>query len=223
MNKLALILFTLFTLGFHLTFAATPKVGKKAAARYFQGENQSQNQSGTESQLPPVSRSTSSIDSVPPEGHYLTIGFSNYLNSDSYSWGPTGEEKIGKWGVDMMYRLGLYSNTIDQALRVSYNEYEVQNQRTSKMSFLYAITLPDAGSQFPLYFGVAFGPGIFLKQIPNESSLSLDYQLYAGLRLFNIMDNAGFYVEGGLKNHLLLTSDGQLNGTFISAGAVFAF
>ena len=214
MDKLALILLIFSSLG----YANTPKVGKKAAARYFQSEMHA-----SADPQPQTNRAASSIESIAPEDHFLTLGFSNYLSSDSYRWGPASEEKVGKWGVDMMYRIGQYSNSIDQALRVSYNEFDVQNTKASKLSFLYAITLPDAGSQFPLYFGAAAGAGVFLKQVPDESPLSLDYQLYLGLRLFNIVDKTGFYVEGGLKNHLLLTSDGQLNGSFISAGAVFTF
>lgn len=219
MKKLALFLFVSLTFGFQFSYARSPKVGKKAAARYFQGEMQASVDPQAQ-----TNRTISSNETVAAEDHFLTLGFSNYLSSDSYRWGQSGsEEKVGKWGVDMMYRIGQYSNTIDQALRISYNEFDVQNYRASKLSFLYAITLPDAGSQFPFYFGAALGAGVFLKQLQDESPLSLDYQLYLGLRLFNVVDNTGFYIEGGLKNHLQLTSDGQLNGSFVSAGAVFTF
>ena len=79
------------------------------------------------------------------------------------------------------------------------------------------------GAVIVLYFGFAAGPGIFFKQLEDESSLSLDYQLFLGLRLFNIFDSTGFYIESGLRNHLHITSDGQLNGTYFGAGAVFTF
>ena len=219
MSKISLVLVLSFIFGGQMASADAPKVGKKAAARYFQVEAPS----SAESQIS-NDRAPSNVDSLSPEEHFLTFGFSNYVSSDSYRWSPYGQEtQVGKWGLDMMYRIGKFSNTIDQALRVSYNEYDVGSFRASKMSFLYALTLPDAGSQFPLYFGAAAGGGVFLKQVPDKSPLSLDYQMYLGLRLFNVMDKTGFYVEGGLRNHLLLTSDGQLNGSFISAGAVFTF
>ena len=92
-----------------------------------------------------------------------------------------------------------------------------------KMAFLLAASFPDAASKFPLYFGVGAGPGVFFKQINDESRVTLDYQLFMGLRLFEIFEQTGFYIEGGLRNHLQLTSDGQLNGTYLSAGAVFTF
>jgi hypothetical protein len=51
----------------------------------------------------------------------------------------------------------------------------------------------------------------------------LDYQLIAGARFFDVFENAGFFIESGLKNHLQLWDQGQFNGTFLSAGAVFTF
>ena len=219
MGKISLGLLMTFIFGVQSALADAPKVGRKAAARYFQGETQS----SADSQIP-TNRAPSNIEALSPEDHFLTFGFSNYVSSDTYRWSPNGQEnQVGKWGLDMMYRISQFSSTIDQALRVSYNEYDVNSFRASKMSFLYALTLPDAGSQFPLYFGAAAGGGVFLKQVQDKSPISLDYQMYLGLRLFNVMEKTGFYIEGGLKNHLLLTSDGQLNGTFLSAGAVFTF
>ena len=219
MRPTALFFLLGLTVSFQNVFAGAPKVGKKAAARYFQGEVQSSADSQT-----PSKRNPSNIETLAPDEHFLTFGFSHYLNSDSYRWGPAGsEEKVGEWGLDMMYRIRQFSNTFDEAIRVSYNEFDVSNYRASKLGFMYALTLPEAGSQFPLYFGAAAGAGVFLKQFPEESPLSFDYQLYLGLRLFNVIEKTGFYVEGGLKNHLLITTDGQFNGTYLAAGAVFTF
>lgn len=219
MNKLLILL--LATLG-STAYANAPKVGRNAAAKYFQANNQSSNnQQDNEEQS---NRHPSSIDSLKDDEHYLAIGIGSFTQTDSYNWGQsTKEEDVGKYGIDMTYRLAQEGYLFDQALRVSYNEFKPAGERTSKLSFMYGMTLPDAGSKFPLYFGIAAGPGIFLKQISGESSISFDYQLFLGLRLFNLFENTGFYIEGGLRNHLLLTSDGQLNGTFVSAGAVFTF
>ena len=206
--------------------ANAPKVGRRAAAKYFQANGKTPDSHFEDTAATYEPRRPSNIEAVSGDERYLTFGLSNYMSTDSYNWGQSGKEnndKVGKWGIDMTYRISDYNNLLDQAVRVSYTEYEPTGKRASKMSFLYAMTLPDAGSKFPLYFGFAVGPGIFFKQLENESPLSLDYQLYVGLRLFNVFENTGFYVEGGLKNHLQLTSDGQLNGTYISAGAIFTF
>jgi hypothetical protein len=210
--------------------ANAPKVGRNAAAKYFQSGNkvgdsrfsQASEQEDEEASAP--RRYPSTVESLSSEQRYLAFGLSNYMSSDAYNWGMSGkEEGIGKWGLDMTYRVSEYNNLMDQAVRVSYTEFKPAGKRASKMSFMYALTLPDAGSKFPLYFGFAAGPGIFFKQLEDESSLSLDYQLFLGLRLFNLFESAGFYIEAGLKNHLQLTSDGQVNGNYISTGAIFTF
>ncbi len=225
MKSITLLLATASFFTFQFADANAPKVGKRAAARYFQSESPTGrgDPSGTQQEMA-NQRVASAPDTMSAEDHFLAFGFSNYVSSDAYKWGGDGkEEKVGKWGIDMMYRIGQYSNVIDHGIRVSYNEFEATMKRASKLSLMYGLTLPDASSQFPLYFGAAFGPGIFMTQLENESALTFDYQLYLGLRLFNIFENTGFYVEGGMKNHLQLTSDGQLNGTYISAGGVFTF
>lgn len=212
-DKIIISLFVL--LGSSLSFSAAPKVGKQAAAKYFQ--------KNTEQQVRDARYVASDEQSLGSEERYLAFGVSLFTKSESYNWGNINKEvDIGKYGVDMTYRLS-ESNYVDYALRVSYSEYTPLNQKANKISFMYAATLPDAGSKFPLYFGVAAGPGVFFTQLPDESPVALDYQLFLGLRIFNLFDSTGFYIEGGMKNHLQFTSDGQLNGTYISAGALFTF
>lgn len=214
-----IIIISVFLLTNSSVFASSPLVGKKAAAKYFQAKG-----GANDTEDKAFARQTAS-ESLSSDERFLAFGLSQYMSTDSYNWGTNNskEENIGKWGFDMTYRISQYNNLLDQAIRVSYTEYEPIGKRASKMSFMYAATLPDAGSKFPLYFGIAVGPGIFFKQLEAESPLTLDYQLIMGLRIFNLFENTGFYLEGGLKNHLQLTSDGQVNGTYISTGAVFTF
>lgn len=196
-------------------YASAPKVGRSAAAKYFQ--------KNPEEQVKNIRYVASEEFGLGSEERYLAFGASLFTRSESYNWGNIDKEQnVGQQGLDMTYRLS-QSNYVDYALKVSYSEYTPLNQKANKMSFMYAATLPDAGSKFPLYFGAAVGPGVFFTQLNNESSVTLDYQLFLGLRIFNLFDSTGFYVEGGMKNHLHLTSDGQLNGTYISAGALFTF
>lgn len=198
-----------------IAYPAAPKVGKIAAAKYFEKNSEEQIKNN---------RALASIEDVlRPEDRYLAFGVSSFTKSDAYNWGSANKEQnIGKIGLDMTYRLS-ESNYIDYGLRVLYTQYEPLNKKTSKMSFMYAAILPDAGSKFPLYFGAAAGPGIFFEQLADESSVALDYQLFLGLRIFNLFDSTGFFLEGGIKNHIQLTSDGQLNGMYVSSGAIFTF
>lgn len=215
-NKILLSLCLIFLNQITLA-AGAPLVGKKAAAKYFQAKGSDRENEGYEARYP------SSIESLTEGDHYMALGLSTYTNSKAYNWGIDRENDIGKAGIDLTYRLTQDYELFDEIVRVSYNTYKPANQNASKMSFMYGLTFPDATAKFPLYFGFTLGPGIFFNQIDGESTVAFDYQMFLGLRLFNLFESTGFFVEGGIKNHLHLTSDGQLNGTYLSAGAVFTF
>lgn len=203
-----------------LSFANAPKVGKAAAAKYFQKEKEAERRGLATSE----SDSDSSSSRGQLKDHFMAIGFGTFSDSAAYNWAHNGKEtQVGKWGVDLTYRFAEQNYLFDEAFRISYAEYHPEAQDASKLSLLYALTFPEANSKFPLYFGAAGGAGVYLKQTDGESPLSFDYQLYLGLRAFNVFDSMGLYVEGGMHNHLHLTSDGQFNGTFLSLGTIFNF
>jgi hypothetical protein len=111
----------------------------------------------------------------------------------------------------------------DVNIKADFTEYEVDEVRPTKMSAMPLLTFPRSDSGFPLYFGFGAGLGVFFTQVEAESNLSFDYQLIAGVRFINLSGRFGLFFEYGLKNHLHLLSDGQVNGTFLSGGAVFSF
>lgn len=188
--------------------AQTPEVGREAAAKYFQNRNPSQQ---------PSSFGGS-------DDHYLMLHFGRYMSSQSYEWSRTGDhEDVGGNSFGLTYRVGEWYNSMDLHVRVDYTQFKLDDENVSKISFMPMITFPDAKSRFPLYFGMGVGMGIFMKQIDKKSALSLDYQLVMGARFFNVFESTGFFVEGGLKNHLHLLSSGQLNGAFLAGGLVFTF
>lgn len=201
-------IFAFFLIIAQMSWAAeAPVVGRGAAAKYFQKRE------------PAESSVTNSSDD-----HYLALHLGTYTSSQAYEWGRHGkEEDIGSTNLGVTYRVGEWHNSMDLNVRIEYSEFKVAGEKPTKLSFMPLITFPDSGSKFPLYFGAGLGLGIFMKQISEESPLSLDYQLVAGARFFNVFENTGFFIESGLKNHLLITSSGQLNGVFVSGGAVFTF
>ena len=102
--KTIMYLITILTLVSFQNSYAAPKVGKRAAARYFQGEVAS-NESDVANQ-----KVASSIEPLSPEDHFLTFGFSNYVSSDSYKWGQNGkEENVGVAQKEFLKRAKLNS------------------------------------------------------------------------------------------------------------------
>lgn len=207
MKSLKLLLFVLGVGVVCQARAEQPEVGRAAAAKYFQKRAPSQENA-----------------TMGPEDHYLALHVGAYTSSQAYEWGRHGkEENVGGTDVGVTYRVGEWQNSMDLNVRIEFEEYKVADEKPTKLSFMPLITFPDASSKFPLYFGAGAGLGVFMNQIKEESSLSLDYQVVAGARFFNVFENTGFFIESGLKNHLLITSSGQLNGVFVAAGALFTF
>lgn len=190
------------------------KVGRKSAEKYMAPKNGDKdaldvtpNKSARSSQL-----------------HYLAMHFGFFLSDNAYKWGtPESQSNAGRWNLGVTYRVGEWVNSMDLGIRVDIASYNLVDGNASKLSFLPVVMFPDATSKFPLYFGAGAGLGVFMKQLSNESALSLDYQLFGGVRFFEVIQSTGFFVEGGIKNHFLLLSDGQFNGTYFAVGSVFSF
>lgn len=186
------------------SFAAekSPKVGRGAAAKYFEAKEESSSSSG---------------DSV------LMLHVGQYRNSESYKWkGSDKREDIGKANYGVTY---LYDewNSFDLNFRADFSEYKLDDKSASKLSLMPLIIFPRAETRFPVYFGVGGGLGVFFTQIEEESNLSLDYQLLVGVRLMDLYEGVGAFLEYGMKNHLHVLSDGQFNATALNIGAIFSF
>lgn len=184
--------------------SSTPATGAEAASKYFQKhENE---------------------DHLSSDDHFLALHFGKIMSGDAWEWGQKPVQRdAGNMSIGVTYRLEEVVKGVDLDIRVDYNEYQILGEKPSKLSFLPMVIFPEASSRFPLYFGAGAGVGVFFRQYPGQSALSADLQLVTGARFFNIYENAGFFVETGLKNHLHLLNTGQFNGTFLAAGSVFTF
>lgn len=188
-----------------------PKTGRQKAQEYFQADSEKTKSSSANNQ------------SVGSDDHYLALHASQFMQSETWLWGQKEKQKdTGKSGFGVTYRFEEWGQT-DLNVRFEFNEFHIVDSKPLKFSIMPLIVFPEAGSKFPLYFGAGAGLGVFFKQIEGESNLSFDYQIFMGARFFNIVGSTGFFFETGLKNHLLLLSDGQFNGTYLSLGAVFTF
>ncbi len=185
-----------------------PVVGRDAAAQYF-GERRPQNDE---------------VTSVGSHEHFLGLHIGTHMGTEAYEWGQRGrEDDVGKLTYGLTYKFDEWGSRADYNLRIDFNEYELKGEKPYKMSIMPLITFPESSSKFPIYFGAGLGVGVFFKQLKEETPLTLDYQLIIGARFFDVFQNTGFFVETGMKNHLQILTSGQVNGTFLSAGALFTF
>ncbi len=198
--------------------SAKPTHGREAARDYFKKRDQQRSAakpSGATAGRAPASGASSE--------HFMALHLGLFLNDDSYAWGKTHQTSVGQFNLGVTYRVGEWSNSMDFLFRAEFQAYKLMEGRANKLSVVPLIVFPDSKSQFPIYFGAGIGPGVFFKQLKREASLSLDYQVIVGARFFELVDNMGFMIETGVKNHLLLTSDGQFNSIFVAIGWVFEF
>lgn len=185
---------------------AEPVVGREAATGYMGKE---------------ISRETILSGS---RDHYLALHVGKLVNGDSWKWGKKSKSKnVGSATLGVTYRVKEWMDTTDFLIRIDFNEYDIDGKKPQKLSFIPIILFPEAASEFPLYFGAGLGLGVFFKQLDAESSLAIDYQLIVGIRFFDVFENVGLFLESGLKNHIQLTDDGQVNSSFIATGALFSF
>ncbi len=183
-----------------------PKVGRKAAQKYF----------GKEATPEPTSGGDGD--------HYLMLHLGKFTGSETWDWEASGKRKdISAFTLGVTYKVSEFTSTMDWNLRIDFIEYTIDDMRPLKMSVLGLLTFPESRVKFPLYFGMGAGPGFYLRQVPARSNVSFDFQLVAGGRWAPSVGGSGFFVETGIKNHIHLLSTGQFNGVFLAAGAVFAF
>jgi hypothetical protein len=184
---------------------AAPEAGRDAASKYM-GVSGSRRPAGT---------------TAP---RYLAIHIGPFISDSSYHWGHANKvNDAANWTAGMTYRLGGWDQSADFALRFDLSTYSLPEGHATKISVLPIVMFPDASSRFPLYFGAGAGLGIMAKQLPDESPLVLEYQIFGGVRFFELFGSTGLFLESGIKNHLSIFSDGQFNGIFMAAGAVFTF
>jgi hypothetical protein len=182
-----------------------PPVGKDVAADYMSTRNPTRE------------------EETGRQSHYLAIHGGRLMSGDAWEWGQRNKQsQTGSYSAGVTYRVKEWG-TMDLNVRIDFNEYKILEETPLKMSLMPLLIFPDASSKFPLYFGVGGGPGIFFKQLADESQIAFDYQILMGARFFDIVNQAGFFVETGMKNHLLVLTSGQFNGVFLTSGAVFTF
>ena len=197
--------------------AEQPETGKKAAQEYFLKRKKAPKQKTSN-----YKKQSSNYTPGPAE-RYLSLHLGMFFDEESYKWGNGNSDDVSQINGGVTYRVGEWVNSMDMNFRADLTSYDLKEGKAVKLSLLPLITFPDVRSRFPLYFGAGAGLGIFFKQINEESHISLDYQVVAGARLFELVENMGIMAEVGMKNHVLLLSDGQFNGAFFSLGAIFEF
>ena len=154
---------------------------------------------------------------------FFHAGRSLYRDKAS-DWGSYKEkENVGQMVAGVTYRTSYNEKILDFNIRAEFISFSLEeDRRFVKLSFLPLFTFPSVDSLFPIYAGFGAGLGSFFKQTHGESYFSLDYQFVVGIRLFNILDTIGFFLETAMKNHIFLFNNGKHTGFYASLGVFFS-
>ena len=96
----------------------------------------------------------------------------------------------------------------------------ITEKEFDKIGFLLSFSVPRPMS-FPVYMGVAAGPGFFVKSGNKNSNWTLDYRAYLGLRFSGA--HIQYFLQTGLRNHLRISMKDPLTGLFITLGLGYRF
>jgi hypothetical protein len=187
------------------------QVGEKAARGYFEDRESTQSKSSSRG---PAQAGT----------RYLSLHFGSFINDKQYRWGDRDrQEDVGELIAGLDYRMGQWTQSMDLLLRAELVSYDIDNENPLKLSLMPVVTFPDLEGGFPLYFGAGAGVGVFFRQLENESDLSFDYNLLAGVRFPEMFEGGGLIFETGLKGQVHILSSGQFSGVYLTVGGVFSF
>ena len=186
----------------------TAEVGEKAARKYFQAREGGKK----------AARRAVDAD------RFMALYFGGFVSDKQHRWGrQEREEDVGEviFGVD--YRVGEWVSSMDMMLRAELLSYELDDENPLLLNLMPIVTFPDFKGGFPLYFGAGAGVGVFFRQLENESDLSLNYNVLAGVRFPELFEKGGLMLETGLLGHVHVLSSGQFSGVYLKVGSVFAF
>lgn len=154
--------------------------------------------------------------STSTENSIVGLSVGGLFNSKSYGW---MDESFKGWSVEATYQSPM-AGYFARGFHLEYQKYITDRADLGKVSFLMSFTFPRR-VDFPVFLGVAAGPGYFTKQIKNESEFTIDYKGYVGLRF--TQQNAQYYLQSGIKNHVHMLSDGQFISWYLSSGVAYKF
>ena len=186
--------------------------GNELADQYFKQRRR------LKSSRPSVHREVASTS-----GRYMALQVGTFLSQNSHDWGTDEDDVSAQFTAGVSYRLGGWERLMDLLFRGDFISFKGKAEEPLKLTLMPVIAFPDARSHFPIYFGAGAGVGLFLKNFKNESVLSLDYQIFGGVRIVDIIGSTGLSVEVGVKNHFAVLTDGHHENTFITLGTVSSF
>jgi len=128
---------------------------------------------------------------------FLSSGVSLYRENTKESFNP-----FSSFVLRFNRALGKIFNFGDINLQASVFSSKMAKQKKVLLEISPRISVPEVQTAFPIYVGFGAGLGFYPRHIVQKiPSLSVSSQFFAGLRLFDLYHNLGFYTELDLRLH----------------------
>ncbi len=123
------------------------------------------------------------------------------------------------WNAEIFYQShrGSY---IANAFYLEWQQFPEDGNRFDKLGLLFGLSFPRS-IKFPVYIGIAAGPGFLMKPGNKKFKWTMDSRAYLGLRLTGT--SVQYFLQTGFKNHLLEFRESRIPGWFISLGLGYRF
>ena len=126
--------------------------------------------------------------------------------------------------VGFHQRIKEFSTIGDLNLRIELHSVKLESQRSLQISITPLFTLPDIRSGFPVYLGLGGGFGLFPRHIlKKQPALSLNMQMFTGVRFIDFYKNFGVTGELNLKMHTPFQDMKLYMELLAHAGFIFSF
>ena len=112
----------------------------------------------------------------------------------------------------------------DFNIRVELLYMTLSTHREWLVDIVPVFVLPDVRSGFPIYVGGGGGVGLFPRHLVRKKpALSLNAQLFAGMRIVDWYENGGAFGEASVKMHLPFYDTKLYMEVFLTLGCLFSF
>lgn len=112
----------------------------------------------------------------------------------------------------------------DFGLKAEIQSLRLKTGRATQINVTPVFSLPDEASGFPVYVGLGGGIGFYPYFIlDSKPSLSVNFQLFTGIRLADLYENLGINGELTLHAHIPFREERLYMETIVSLGLVFSF
>lgn len=165
----------------------------------------------------------------PGQSRLIGISGGHTFYSSAFNWGnrqcSDKCQDVGGYQFGLVYGTKMNWHSVDLLWKGTVNFFNLKGEyEPISFSIRPNLVFPEFKSNIPLYVGIGAGVGMFARQAFETSALSVDVDMYVGVRAMNVLSSLGFFAEVGWQTKIFLLSDrGRFRSGYVLAGTGLNF